>query len=274
MREFFTEKLQLPVEYFNAMRNVTVSSGLNVDEIGRHAHTVGELVGLALRGTSDCPMELNLRPARVVRRHELARRRPYLILAGLCIFTLLAGWYCYLDRAAELTAGVGSALEAKARPLAEFDKKINAARNETKVAQSAASPLVTAVEEKNFWIRILDDINSRLPADYVWITSFEPVTETPEMAKTPPKPAGKGAPADAAPANPPVRVAMRGLYLYNDRQTGVVDDFVAKLKESALYTVDDENLKRSVPNETEWAFEFEIPLKLKNPIVIPALATK
>ena len=32
----------------------------------------------------------------------------------------------------------------------------------------------------------------------------------------------------------------------------------------------DKGFKRQVPNETEWAWEFEIPLVLKNPIAIAA----
>ncbi len=59
---------------------------------------------------------------------------------------------------------------------------------------------------------------------------------------------------------------MKGLYLSNPRQALVVDDFVTKLKGSELYEVDEKNLKRSVPNESEWAYEFQIPLILKNPI--------
>ena len=46
---------------------------------------------------------------------------------------------------------------------------------------------------------------------------------------------------------------LKGLYLWNPRQALVVDDFVAKLKTSELYEVDEKNLKRSVQNETEWA---------------------
>jgi len=282
MREFFTEKLQLPVEYFNAMRNVTVSSGLNVEEIGRRAHTLGELVGLALRGMNDCPMELNLRPVRVIRRHEIAQRRPYLILAALCLLAILGGWYAYYDRASKLTADVAEQLAAKARPLAEFDKKIVAARNEIKIAQDKAVPLINAVREKNYWLTILDDINKRMPADFVWITSLDATPEAPSAPaeggpggpKGAAKPGSRPAEKSSAPANQPVRLTLRGLYLYNERQAGVVDDFAQKLKESELYTVDEESGKRAVPNETEWAYEFEIVLHLKEPISIPALASK
>src|SRR4051794_28869277 len=80
MREFFQEKFQMPVEFFNPLRNVTVSPSLNVEELGHKAHTLGGLVGLALRSVSSCPMELNLRPASVIRRQQATRQRPALVV--------------------------------------------------------------------------------------------------------------------------------------------------------------------------------------------------
>src|SRR5205814_775467 len=73
MREFFQEKLQVPIEFFNPLRNVSVADASRVGEISQSAHLLGELVGLALRAATTCPMELNLRPAAVVRRQELER---------------------------------------------------------------------------------------------------------------------------------------------------------------------------------------------------------
>src|SRR5438067_272213 len=84
MREFFNEKLQLLTEFFNPLRNVAVTDSANMTELSRSAHLLGELVGLALRTTTTCPMELNLRPANVVRRQELERRRPFFVLAAAC----------------------------------------------------------------------------------------------------------------------------------------------------------------------------------------------
>src|SRR5215212_1556830 len=103
MREFFHEKLQLPVEFFNPLRNVQVASNLNIEEISRNAHTLGEMVGLALRGALACPMELNLRPASVVRQHQIAEKRPYLILAGICLWAIIAGYWLYYTKAAAAT---------------------------------------------------------------------------------------------------------------------------------------------------------------------------
>src|SRR4029077_656634 len=62
MREFFHEKLQVPIAFFNPLRNVAVAESAPTQELSRSAHLLGELVGLALRTVTACPMELNLQP--------------------------------------------------------------------------------------------------------------------------------------------------------------------------------------------------------------------
>src|SRR6266700_1855373 len=83
MREFFHEKFQLPIEFFNPLQNVSVSE--SAPEAASSAHLLGELVGLALRSVTVCPMELNLLPASVVQRQDLEKRRPFFIAAAACI---------------------------------------------------------------------------------------------------------------------------------------------------------------------------------------------
>ena len=257
---------------------VAVGSGQNIDEIGHSAHRMGELVGLALRGTSDCPMELNLRPARVVRRHKLSARRPFLIMAGLCALLALVGWSLYFQQAAQATAAATEKLTPKIAELQKYDKLINGVRADIKAQQDTAAPLLTAVDEHNYWVRLIDDIGSRLPKDFVWVTSFDVKTPKPgpgDAANAAAAAARRAGPGAGAPKTPTGTIlSLKGLYLWNDRQTAVVDDFVSKLSESTLYTVDKDNLKRSVPNDQAWAYDFEIPLVLKDPISLPAISEK
>ena len=264
MREFFQEKFQLPVEFFNPLRNVAVGPGLNVDEISKNAHRMGELVGLALRGTSDCPMELNLRPARVVRRHQLAEKRPFLIIAGLCALLSLTGWWLYLDQTTKATELATEKLSPKVAELQKYEKLIDKAKLDIKAQQDTANPFLKAVTERGYWVQIIADINSRLPKDFIWVTNFDLKKDDPGAARTTNGPARPG-----GGFNTPRQtvLTLKGLYLWNTRQANVVDDFVAKLGDSTLYTVDKGHLKRSVPNDQEWAYDFEIPLVLKDPIV-------
>src|SRR5207244_6563866 len=57
MREFFHEKFELPVEFFNPLQNVSVSE--SAAEAKQSPYLFGELVGLALRSVTICPMKLN-----------------------------------------------------------------------------------------------------------------------------------------------------------------------------------------------------------------------
>src|SRR5205085_1925979 len=46
--QFFSEKLNVPVEYFNPFRNVQIDPALNLEELAKVAHSLGEVVGLGL----------------------------------------------------------------------------------------------------------------------------------------------------------------------------------------------------------------------------------
>ncbi|HEY3901672.1 MAG TPA: type IV pilus assembly protein PilM [Chthoniobacter sp.] len=263
MREFFQEKFQIPVEFFNPLRNVTVGPNLNLDDVSKSAHRMGELVGLALRGTSDCPMELNLRPARVVRRHQLAEKRPYLIIAGLCALLAMVAWWLYLLQGAKALDEETHRLDPKVATLQKYERLINEAKKQITAEQDTAAPFLSAVDERSYWVQIIEDINTRLPKEYVWVTNFD--VKVPERNAAP----GRPVPGAAAGANRQGRgdqIILKGLYLANPRNAQVVDDFVNKLSESQLYTVDKAHLERSLPNDKEWAYDFKIPLTLNNPI--------
>jgi type IV pilus assembly protein PilM len=270
IREFFHEKLNLPVEIFNPMRNVTVSGNVNAEQISHQAHTLGELVGLALRGTSSCPMELNLQPASVVKRDALARRRPFLVLAALSLLALLAGFWLFNDRAAKATVAATESLTPEVNELRSLETKMKSARKEIDALVEQSAPLLQATGDRQFWLKVINDINSRLPKEFVWITSFETTVITPRAAAPVGRPK-KGAPAEKPP-EPRTVVQLKGYYLFNDKQAGVVDQFVEQLEKSELYEVlkkEEDGFIRAVPNEVDWAYEFAIPLALKQAITLP-----
>jgi type IV pilus assembly protein PilM len=259
MREFFHEKLQLPVEFFNPLRNVAVAPGLDVEQISRHAHTMGEIVGLALRSAMACPMELNLRPASVVRRHRLAEQRPYLIMAGLCLWLILGGFWFYFNKAANATQAVIDKLEPQVSELQGFQSKIKNVESSIKKQEEVAEPLLKAISDRESWARLVDDIHGRLPAEHVWITSFVEAKEAPAPASSSKKKSSEP---------PPVKrktFTVKGLYLENPSGPSVVDQFVEKLNASPLFEVNKAEMTRMTPTDTEWAYEFSFPLMLKDP---------
>src|SRR5271170_1673168 len=65
--QFFAEKLNVPVEYFNPFRNVQIDPAVDLEELSRVAHSFGEVVGLGLRNLAHCPVEMNLMPDSTLR---------------------------------------------------------------------------------------------------------------------------------------------------------------------------------------------------------------
>ena len=77
--QFFAEKLNVPVEYFNPFRNVQIDPAINLEELARVAHSLGEVVGLGLRNLANCPVELNLMPESTLKWQSFNQKKPYFI---------------------------------------------------------------------------------------------------------------------------------------------------------------------------------------------------
>src|SRR6266480_678680 len=289
MREFFQEKLQVPIEFFNPVRNVAIANEADTRQIAQSAHLLGELVGLALRAVASCPMELNLRPASVVRDHEIQRRRPFLIGAAACVIAALLGWSVFYLHAAGVFRTVKQQVDAKVGTLRGFQTRIDGIRKDATSLDSVASPLLNAVNARSFWPQLLEDLNARLPKENIWVTELIPLSNgKPVIGAVTARP-GAAAPA-AEPAATPTTGAraaggraqggpaidgllIRGLYLWNARQQEVVVDYFKNLVGSPFFKIDPKNqqlaIKPTMPNNNEWAFPYELQLDLKQPLALP-----
>ena len=254
MREFFSEKLALPIEFINPLRNVAVSKDVDVTEIVRDSHLLGELIGLGLRSGSECPMELNLRPPSVVRARETSARVPCLVLAGICFLAILAGWWGYFYKATEVQTKVSEQLQAKIMGLQAMEIKFNNIRKTIKEKEQIAAPLIGAIENREYWVKLIDDLNARLPQEWIWITSMELESAKNDMAV-----GGK------APKSPVL--VVKGLWIGNGNPRGVniVDDFTAALAKQPSFYSAVEAKDRPPQSAEDWATEYTLRLTLKKP---------
>jgi len=288
MREFFQEKLQVPIDFFNPVRNVAIANEANTRHIAQSAHLLGEVVGLALRAVASCPMELNLRPATVVRAHEVERRRPFLIGTAACVIAALLGWSIFSLQAGGVLRATKQRVDAKVETLRGLQGKLDGIRKEATTLDNLALPLLNAVKARSFWPQLLEDLNARLPKENIWVTELiplsngKPVIGTPALTGGAPQPAAS-TPTPIAPARPtgPGKgggpaidgLLIRGLYLWNPRQQEVVVDYFKNLVGSPFFAIDPKNqqkvIKPTMPNNTEWAFPYELQLDLKESLPLP-----
>jgi type IV pilus assembly protein PilM len=291
MREFFQEKLQLPIDFFNPVRNVAIASEANARHIARSAHLLGEVVGLALRAVASCPMELNLRPASVVRAHEVERRRPFLIGTAACVIAALLGWSIFYLHGAGVLRATKMQVDTKVATLQGLQGKLDGIRKDAATLDNLALPLVNAVKARSYWPQLLEDLNARLPKENIWVTELVPLSNGKPVIGTPAPPGGAALPGaqqataaaltPIAPARPAAKgggpaidgLLIRGLYLWNPRQQEVVVDYFKNLVSSPFFAIDPKNqqkvIKPTMPNSTEWAFPYELQLDLKETLPLP-----
>jgi type IV pilus assembly protein PilM len=270
IQEFFQEKLRHSVEFFNPLRHVAIEDSADADAILRSAHLLGEPVGLALRMVTNCPMQLNIRPASVERRRRLEEKRPFFIAAAACLLLGLFGWTAYYAHAARVIRRTTERLESKVAAMQQTERQLNSVRRQTAALENAAAPLIAAINDSSFWPLLLEDLNARLPKEDIWITELVPTSAGKPLSA----PDSRTLLAGATAAPPAIDgVLVRGLYLSNPKQQEVAVDYFRNLVGSPWFAIDPKNqakyIKPTTPTNTEWAFPYELHLDLKKQPPLP-----
>src|SRR5713226_9438947 len=103
--QFFAEKLNVPVEYFNPVRSIDKDPAINLEELQHSAHRLGEVVGLGLRNLAHCPVELNLMPESTLRWQAFNQKKPYFIATVFSLVLVVAAMGLLFDKLADVKKG-------------------------------------------------------------------------------------------------------------------------------------------------------------------------
>jgi type IV pilus assembly protein PilM len=282
---FFSEKLQIPVEYFNAFRNVSLDEKIARDDLAKCAHFFGEVVGLALRRMSECPIEVNLVPQTLRERKQAVQKRPYMIGAAISVLLVPLCLFGFAQRAATLKR---NQLEDVNRIVGELERiqgAMGQKQEEINRFRVRADGICSLVQQRSWWPLFLNDINGRLISN-VWLVSITP-TETPSTNVTADatSPVGDAPPVARRPSPPPdsdgmttsTAAATNNITLTHLRLTGagnhigeddikLVDEFKKQLLESPYFDKDGVEIEEYPPMTKNPVFTFKLRAKLAKPI--------
>lgn len=278
-REFFEEKLKLPVEFFNALRTVGVGASVDTEAVALEAHRLGEIVGLALRGAGVCPMEIDLVPAAVDRARDVGARRPYLVTAAVVAFAALGAGILFFQNAEALAQAELGVLEGDRTTLEGWNSKIAAQNQLLEADKLRSAALQEAVVGRTYWQELLSELNNQLPSDLVWTTAIipsaggEPVAAALEDEVLGSARSRRGAQGEAD--SPAIDgLIVRGLYRDAPGGPQDVTKFLQNIAQNSgrFFEVDPEELRtntsdfmprRETSNRSDrWAFQYEFRLPL------------
>src|SRR6201996_407178 len=158
--QFFTEKLNVPVEYFNPFRSIDIDPSIDLEQLSQYAHSFGEVVGLGLRDLAHCPVELNLMPKSSIQRQEFAPKKFF--LAG-CVYAIALGvFFAY-----KVESKIGDAYRSKTdeingplTSLKDKDAKLSAAIGNRDSQAKSIDQMKDVAVDRYYWMNVLGDLRS------------------------------------------------------------------------------------------------------------------
>jgi type IV pilus assembly protein PilM len=160
--QFFAEKLNVPVEYFNPFRNIEIDPSLDLEELSKYAHSYGEVVGLGLRDLAHCPVELNLMPQSSIQRQEFGGKKPYLIASVFALALVIFVIYIAEQRIGDV---LRDRLDKAKTPLASLtaqNQQLTKAVGERDQLKKQADQMKDLADSRFSWIQVLTALRSVL----------------------------------------------------------------------------------------------------------------
>ena len=215
--QFFAEKLNVPVEYFNPFRNAQIDPSVNLEELSRVAHSMGEVVGLGLRNLANCPVEMNLMPDSTLRWQAVNQKKPYFVATVISLVLVAFGVGFLFQKLAVNKEAEIARLDPKVDELNHKVERFNTAYKKLKKTQTEAGQVMTWMQQRYYWgdfladmrralLRAEDDIKKKLSAQKagvdvgIWVENMTSAANLGDAGAGPAAPMpGMGMPGEARP---------------------------------------------------------------------------
>ena len=160
--QFFAEKLNIPVEYFNPLRNVQIDPSVSLEELARVAHSLGEVVGLGLRNLAHCPVEMNLMPESTLRWQAFNERKPYFFftLVSLVAVTFAVGFL--FEKLAQAKEKQIQDLEPKVTQMTAKSDSFKRVYSKFQTTQKEAAQITEWMDDRYYWGDVLTQLRGAL----------------------------------------------------------------------------------------------------------------
>ena len=160
--QFFAEKLNVPVEYFNPFRSVQIDPAINLEELSRVAHGLGEVVGLGLRNLATCPVEMNLMPDSTLRWQTINQKKPYFVATVFSLVLVAFGVGFLFQKLAVNKESEITRLEPQVADVNSKVDRFNKAYKTLQKTQAESGQITTWLQQRYYWGDLLAEIRRAL----------------------------------------------------------------------------------------------------------------
>lgn len=171
---FFREKLQIDVHYLNPFESVRLGNRVNPERVGTDAFVLAESVGLALRRSLACPVEINLMPPEILKRKSFKKRLPFFGIAAAGILLCLGIWGMYEKQLKALYEAQGEQVSARLEKLKADQNLLTKAEKAKADVARKTDALRDVMSQRTAWLKRVDAVRKSL-LDGVWLIDLKPI---------------------------------------------------------------------------------------------------
>ena len=168
---FFSEKLRIPVDYFNPFQIINLGEDVDQELLRDVAHLYGETIGLALRRIGSSPIEISLTPEHIKKQYAFNMKRPYFYATAVVALLALGISFWSSDH----QKGV---IQAKERKFSQFTQEkeriqsaVRRANSTLQETQKQYQETLALLARRNNWIAFYELFQNCIPPN-VWFSSI------------------------------------------------------------------------------------------------------
>ena len=160
--EFFMEKFNLPIEFFNPFRNIEVGQGVDKQTLSTNAHWLGELSGLGLRMTTVGLTEFNLLPKHERISLQIEKRSLYVVAAVFCVGLVFFAQAITNIKIASTQSSAAEEIKKEFSQVASLSGQISDGTIRLGKAKESSAKMERALESRYYWINLINGIQGVL----------------------------------------------------------------------------------------------------------------
>lgn len=165
-----SEALALPVEEFNPLGVISLSSDISADYVMQHIHQLSEVIGEASRLLSPAALGVNLIPRDIAGQISFESQKIKFVVAALLLAIAPVPILLTLNEGVDYNKEQTKTLKKKSDELISYQNTIKQSREESLVVLAVNQQLEFVVSNSPNWPIFLADLQSRvLTAKNTWI---------------------------------------------------------------------------------------------------------
>lgn len=172
LSEFFAEKFGIDVEYMNPFANVGVQIDNGIEVSNEELFLLSNSVGLMLRRSVKCPVEIDLMPSTVLAARKFAKRIPFFVASALALILMVFCWNQSTTKQADKNTKQKEAIEQEYKKLKNIQSRLNDYQEQIDEYNSKSQYISEFFAVRDSYSELLNIISKSLEGG-CWLEKFE-----------------------------------------------------------------------------------------------------